>query len=320
MRRTVLKIRLPDGWAAPETLRVSSKKSVKKANRAKTPPASSGTVVFITVVLPILVLTGLLIWMVMPASTPSVPRPAANQPQPTATTSAAPVAPAAVQLPSPSPVASVAAQEPPPVPDTPKERATFLINEGARLFEEGRLEEALARYDKAVEHAPEDEEIFFSRAAIHARMGRISEAITNYLRAIEIFPGYAEAKNNLGNLYVSLNRFDDAIPLLESVIELRPDTASGYNNLGTALARQRKFMEAAKRFDEAVRLQPDYAEAYVNLGVAHLSMGNLQKATNFLNKAIQLKPDLTLAKQALAKALNPSTLATNQPAIPLKPE
>ena len=290
---------MPIGGRRSETAGVSSKKSVSKAKEGKAQPPASGWVVFVTIGLPIIVLTGLLFWMMMPPKV-VVPQstPGLDQGR-TESTAAAP---------------SVA-----PVPATPKERATALVNEGARLFEEGRMEEAMARYEKALEYSPDDEDIFFSRGAVYARAGRISEAITNYLRAIEIFPGYAEAKNNLGNLYVSLNRFDDAIPLLESVIELRPDTASGYNNLGTALARQRKYAEAAKRFDEAVRLQPDYTEALVNLGVAHLSLGNLQKATNSLNAALKLRPDMPNAIQALAKAMNASRTATNANVSPLRP-
>lgn len=318
--RTLLKNRLPRGRAAPESVRVSSKKPAQKANRAKTPP-SSGLVVFITVILPIIALTGLLIWMMVPSTaTPPVVNAAANQTQPKPAVPPAPPAERPPQSPSPMPAAGPTREEPtpPPVPATPKEKATALVNEGARLFEEGRLEEALARYAKAREYSPDDEEVYFSQGAIFSKMGRISEAITNYLHAIEIFPGYSEAKNNLGNLYVSLGRFDEAIPLLESVIELRPDTASGYNNLGTALARQKRFAEAAKRFEEAIRLQPDYPEAHLNLGVAQLTLGNLERATNSLKTALKLRPDLTAAQQALNRALSPSSLSTNRTTIPFK--
>ena len=314
---------MPIGGRRSETAGVSSKKSVSKAKEGKAQPPASGWVVFVTIGLPIIVLTGLLFWMMMPPKV-VVPQstPGLDQGRTESTAAAPSVAPV---VPNTSAGGVSAGREPmpepgpAPVPATPKERATALVNEGARLFEEGRMEEAMARYEKALEYSPDDEDIFFSRGAVYARAGRISEAITNYLRAIEIFPGYAEAKNNLGNLYVSLNRFDDAIPLLESVIELRPDTASGYNNLGTALARQRKYAEAAKRFDEAVRLQPDYTEALVNLGVAHLSLGNLQKATNSLNAALKLRPDMPNAIQALAKAMNASRTATNANVSPLRP-
>lgn len=300
---------------------VSSKKSAPKAKHGNAAARSSGVVVFITVGLPMIVLTGLIIWMMLPAR-PIAPAPSSPANGTRVQESPASAAPGESRMPASTAMQDLPPKgEPstPPPPATPKEKATALVNEGARLFEEGRTEEAMARYEKALEYSPEDEDIFFSRGAVYARAGRISEAITNYLRAIEIFPGYAEAKNNLGNLYVSLKRFDDAIPLLESVIELRPDTASGYNNLGTALARQRKYDEAAKRFDEAVRLQPDYAEALVNLGVAQMSLGNLQKATNSLNAALKLRPDMPNALQALAKAMNASRTATTTNPVPPGP-
>jgi tetratricopeptide (TPR) repeat protein len=292
---------------------VSSKKSTRRAKAGKAAPQSSGVVVFITVILPILVLTTLLVWMLLPdRGVPAIPGPSGQ---------------ATFPLPGGLPP-STATSDPtatPPLSDlnaltgTPKEKAALLVEESGRLFAEGRMDEALARYDKALEFDPEDEEIYFGRGSIFARAGKNAEAMTNYLRAIEIFPGYAEAKNNLGNLYVALGRFDDAIPMLESVVELRPDGASGFNNLGTALARKQLYSDAARRFEEAIRLQPDYAEAHVNLGMAHLSLGSVEKATNSLNRALALKPDLQAARQGLARAMKSAGSVLNSAPVRTSP-
>ena len=65
--------------------------------------------------------------------------------------------------------------------------------------------------------------------------GRLDEAIAAYNRAIALKPDYAEAHNNLGIALKDQGRLDEAIAAYHRAIALKPDHAEAHNNLGIAL-------------------------------------------------------------------------------------
>jgi len=60
--------------------------------------------------------------------------------------------------------------------------------------------------------------------------GRVDEAIESYSKAIELQPDCAEAYSNLGVLLIEQGRVDEAIESFRKAIELQPDCAKAYFN------------------------------------------------------------------------------------------
>ena len=65
--------------------------------------------------------------------------------------------------------------------------------------------------------------------------GKLDEAVACYRRALEMKPDYAEAHNNLGNALRDQGRLDEAVACCRRALELKPDYAGAHNNLGNAL-------------------------------------------------------------------------------------
>ena len=75
------------------------------------------------------------------------------------------------------------------------------MNLGALLCEqERRCEEALAIFEQALAHFPEDEVLHFNRAVALEGVGRLDDAEHSYARCLELNPSYANAHHNLGLL------------------------------------------------------------------------------------------------------------------------
>lgn len=66
----------------------------------------------------------------------------------------------------------------------------------------------------------------------HQQAGRLHEAVAAYQRAIEIKPTLIEAHHNLGTIYVIQGKLAEAIVAYKRVIQLRPDMAEAYVDLG----------------------------------------------------------------------------------------
>ena len=89
--------------------------------------------------------------------------------------------------------------------------------------------------------------------------GKDDEAINHYRRAIEIKPDYVEPHNNLGFVLMSQNKLTEAISFYRKALKLNPDLSMTHNNLALALRMMDKVEQAAKHFREALRLRPDWA-------------------------------------------------------------
>jgi len=87
-----------------------------------------------------------------------------------------------------------------------------------------------------------------------ADQGRFDEAIGHYQKALEIRPDFVEAHFNLGNVLADQGRFDEAIGRYQKALKIRPDFAEAYFNLGNASADQGRFDEAIGHYQKALDL------------------------------------------------------------------
>ena len=121
--------------------------------------------------------------------------------------------------------------------------------------------------------------------------GKIEEAIAHFNKALQINPGYAKAHNNLGTALASQGKTAEAIKQFGIALYINPGYAAAHSNIGVALAGQNELEKAIFHFREALRLQPDYAKVHSNLGAALVRQGKLQEALEHFYTALRLKPD-----------------------------
>jgi len=176
-------------------------------------------------------------------------------------------------------------------------------NLGNALVSQGRFNEAIGHYQKALELQPDYAEAHNNLGLALANRGRFDEAIEHYEKALELQPDFAKAHNNLGAALANRGRLDEAIGHCEKALELQPDLAEVHYNLGNALRSQGRSDEAIGHYEKALKLQPDFAEAHHNLGVALANRGRFDEAIGHYEKTLELQPDLAEAHNNLGVAL-----------------
>ena len=129
--------------------------------------------------------------------------------------------------------------------------------------------------------------------------GKLDEAVACYRRALELKPDFAEAHNNLGDVLKDQGKLDEAVACYRRALELKPDYAEAHNNLGVAFKDQGKLDEAVACYRRALELKPDFAEAHNNLGIAFKDQGKLDEAVACFRRALELKPDYAAAHSNL---------------------
>ena len=175
---------------------------------------------------------------------------------------------------------------------------------GAALLGQGKFQQAVNSYNKAIQLKPDLTEAFNNKGSALKALGRLDEAIASFDKAIQLKPDYAKAYTNRGVTLQALGQLDKAMQSYDKAIQLKPDLAEAYSNRGIALKDLWQLEEAIQSYDKAIQLKPDLAEAYCNRAAALKQLGRLDKAMQSYDKAIQLKPDYGEAHSNLLMTLN----------------
>jgi Flp pilus assembly protein TadD len=163
-------------------------------------------------------------------------------------------------------------------------------NLGNVFFRSGRMHEAIAQYQKALEIQPRYALALNNLGNAFLRNGRVDEAIEQYQKALAIQPGDPATYDNLGNALLKKERVDEAIAHFQEALAIQPDDAATHDSLGNALLIKGRVDEAMAHFQKALAIQPDNAEFHNNFGNALLGKKKLDGAIEQYQKALVLRP------------------------------
>lgn len=189
-------------------------------------------------------------------------------------------------------------------PAASRDTAIALIDEGNVLEEQGRVDEAMARYNAAVQADPRCARAHLNRGNVLFAGARLDEARSAYQLAIACDPKYAAGHFNLGNLNASAGEFAQALGNYQEAIALKPDFADAFIAMANAFDSLGRTAEALDSYQRALAINPGYAEVHWNIALLAMKQGRLQEAAASLRKAIDLRPDYVAAHRTLARVLS----------------
>lgn len=197
----------------------------------------------------------------------------------------------------------------------------YLLQNAARLHEQGRLDEAEAIYRRLLEVNPEQTDVLhllgmiamqrrsfdsaidmlykavrlspqtdayeFTLAQVLQESGRPKEALEHY-KAVSARREYPETYHNMGIVYRFLGDAELARKMFEKAVEMRPDFSSAYVNLALIARDGGDFAGALVLLDKAVAADPQNAEAYAQQAVTRRLAGENERAVALYEKALSL--------------------------------
>jgi len=174
---------------------------------------------------------------------------------------------------------------------------------GTALQREGRIEEAISHYNKALELKFQDAGSHNYLASALQAQGKFEDAVAHYRKALSIDPECAEVYNNFGGALLAQGRLDEALDCFREALRIKPEYADAYNNIGIVLARQSKQQEAMGYFRRALELKPGHVSACNNIGLVLQWQGKTSEAMSYFNQSLRGKPDYTEAHYNLGMLL-----------------
>ena len=138
---------------------------------------------------------------------------------------------------------------------------------GHTFDQQGRLEEAAVEYQSALRFKPMQEQTHIFLAITLAKQKKLEEAVSHYLAALKLNPDSAVAHNNLARIYHTLGQFDAAVEHYNRALRVNPALAIAHNNLGILLIQRGSLVDGEKHLREALRLKPENPETEFNLAL-----------------------------------------------------
>ena len=175
---------------------------------------------------------------------------------------------------------------------------------GAAVQAQGRIEEAIAAFDRMLRLNPDFAEGYYNRGVAFSELGQTQEAVQDYSRTVELNPDFYNAHLNLGLVLESLGHCDQAVQSFNQAIALEPDNALAYNNRAFSLMNAAKLDAALKDCEKATAIDPNLPEIHNIRGLIYDKLGKNQRAVNSFKQALKLKPGSVQFKVNLAKSLN----------------
>ena len=215
---------------------------------------------------------------------------------------------------------------------TPK--IDYLTSLGFTLKQMGRLDDAFAVFDKAIQLKPDDAELWKHLGGVLQALDRGAEALLSYQHALTIDPAHREAAFQSGLLLHQqqryeeaarafsvclerqpddvpalqmrarcvreLKRYDDYLADAERVHALTPADPLACNNLGDAFVCLGRCADALPWFDQALALRPDFIEVLLNKGFALLQLLRFADAAAVYRQILAIEPGNAKAAWQLA--------------------
>ena len=226
----------------------------------------------------VLAVGGLLAW---PSTKAVDPRSAADRPTPLALIGASIAPHPSGMLVDPS--------RPPAEPS----RTAFLDAEpaGRLAFREGRLEDALAKFEEALRDNPDDAYALNNAGQTLVRLERADEAVPLLERAAQGAPGSWEVRFNLARALGEADRWADAAAEYRRAAELWPDGVPITYNLARALEKAGDVPAAIEQYRRAIALVPDEGPFHLSLALACERAGRKVEATQAYEQYLARLPE-----------------------------
>ena len=189
----------------------------------------------------------------------------------------------------------------------------------------GKVKEAIAAYQKALEQQPHCAEVYLALGRLFAQQRVWEKSIWHYQQALNLQPKWWKGYQTLAEAYRGWGDLAAATRCYRCAIALAPNQPTLHRQLGILLEQQNKIADACESYRRAIALDAYYAGAYSNLGCALAQLDQLEDAVKALQTAINLRPEVAGYYNNLGQVLvwqqqTKDAIAIYQQAIELKPD
>ncbi len=136
---------------------------------------------------------------------------------------------------------------------------------------------------------PRDSDAHYQLGLIHQHRGQLDEASARFAKAVEISPNEVDAHYQLGRIARQQKRLEDAIRHFEEVVRRDPSHARHeiWREVGGTYLEAGQFEHAQQMLTRFVEHRPYDPEGLYALGLAHRGLGDKERAIELFKRCIE---------------------------------
>jgi protein O-GlcNAc transferase len=169
--------------------------------------------------------------------------------------------------------------------------ALRLIDEGNTCEDQGRIDDAMRRYESAVRVAPWLPRAHLNLGNVRMARGDLPGAVKAFAEALGQNPDYAAAHYNLGNAQVHLGLHEAALASYRKAASSKPDFADAEVAMGALLRSVGRHEDAVASYRRALKIDSGHVAAYCGLGDVQKDLGKYDDAAQSYSHAITIAPE-----------------------------
>ena len=160
------------------------------------------------------------------------------------------------------------------------EAAVYNVQLGLEYMNQGDLERAKDKLDRALTQDPGNPDVHSARATLYARLKQKDKADEEFRTALRLAPHDPRMVNNYAVYLCQNGRYDEGVKrFLEAAHNpLYPTPEAAYTNAGVCQRAAKRDDEARVNFARALQLKPNFGEAQFQLANLQFEHGEFAPA------------------------------------------
>ena len=152
---------------------------------------------------------------------------------------------------------------------------------------DGNYDEAVRLFTEALQHDPNNGEIYHNRGMAYRNLERWGEALSDFSRAISLSP-HPSSYEQRGLAYYQIGDRGQAFKDWQQALRMDARRTFAMINLAWLSIEERQLSQAIELCSRAILIEPTLAKAYQNRARAYLGMGDQTRSLADLQTAREL--------------------------------
>jgi len=173
------------------------------------------------------------------------------------------------------------------VRDAPVDRISKINLElGIAYMHEERYAEAMRNLQKAIDHNPDDPNIYSALALLYDRIGEPEKAESAFEKTIGMNGKDSLTRNNFGAFLCAQGRYEDAYEQYRAALgnPLYKTPEYAHTNAGLCALRSKDYKKAETEFRAALRKNPKFAIALFQMAKISYGKGRLLQTRAYIQR------------------------------------
>ena len=162
-------------------------------------------------------------------------------------------------------------------------------NPADRHFENGEYELAVQEYSSSLKTKPTDVNMIYNRGRSFQEMGKLAEAQADFEKALDLEPSNFQALLSLASIQLEQKSYASALLYATKAEEIPGAPAMASFLKARALHQLGMPEDALKAYGNAIQIDKDFGQAYLNRGLLKVALERNKQACDDFRLAMALE-------------------------------